>query len=485
MAELRRLPPSQEGVEVLNLKARILRAVGRLEAAVSTFEASLSRRADQPEILRALAELRLEQGEREEARALWSSARALGDAAADLALIRLDLRPDPQGWPLLSDLSQIGKLWRLEERLSALFEEERYGPEARVLNQELRERLRSLYLLLGGGLLLSLLLLLGLRLNRRARPAVDLLSLLSAHPEAGPDIQRILSAIRHEVLKHNTMVLEGLIKALEEEHPEAQAKALWARRSLLGPPGSSGGARRRLLRYVEELLQIARRYDLRLEPHRRDPALSALLSGFKELSRIAPLLDRAHRLGARRRERLLRALKRAESLLNAQGYEAIRALLDHLRILQVDEALILNLFERTAGEPAFAEESVASLEISGELPCTLTLPQGAFEDILSNLIRNALQSMLREGVSLRLGLEVEEEFDPITGLARAVFSVKDSSPALLSLEQLRGRGIEAGLGIVSELLSRYEGSLDICPLEAPWSKAVQVKLPMMEEVECW
>jgi hypothetical protein len=79
-----------------------------------------------------------------------------------------------------------------------------------------------------------------------------------------------------------------------------------------------------------------------------------------------------------------------------------------------------------------------------------------------------------------IGLGLEIEIDAVTGLERAVFLVRDRSRESLTAEMLRGRYIEEGLGLAADLVSRYDGTLDVLPGEGGWSKAVAVKLPLAE-----
>jgi hypothetical protein len=45
---------------------------------------------------------------------------------------------------------------------------------------------------------------------------------------------------------------------------------------------------------------------------------------------------------------------------------------------------------------------------------------------------------------------------------------------------LRGRYIEEGLGLTADLVSRYDGTLDVVGGDRGWSKAVLLKLPVVE-----
>ncbi len=492
LATLRALPDTERGAPVvLNVEATLLLRAGRLEEAAGLFERSLERRGEQPAVLERLAALRLDQGRTEAARAVLLRAETQGAVEAPYQLARIDARRSDSAWPgWLQDAARLATLSSAVSRLEAYQARSgalRHRTEAASLEAELRTRVRTVYVAGGGGLGLLFSGLLFFLL--RVWGGQDLGALVRAHPEAGPEVQRVLSAIRHEVLKHNTMVVTGLVAALEAGE-EVGDKAAWCRRSLLGDvttaPGDS--ARERLRGYAEQLAGIGRTYRARLNLRRRDPALSALLKGFRALERVAPLLDRADALGRRGQAQLIAALQEASQLLNVEGYEAVRALLDDLRMLEVDEALLRNFYDRTRHEPAFDGLTTAELELDCAipLPCRVAIPRHAFEDVVINLLRNALQSSARHSdveAPIRLGMGVDEEVDFITGLESVVFLIRDASPQTLTPEMLRGRYIEEGLGLTADLVSRYEGSLDVIEQPAPWKKAVVVKLPRVDEEE--
>ncbi len=483
LAELDQIPPEKRGTAVLNLRGSLMHRAGRLEEAGRAFTASLGRDPKQPAVKELLADVRLREGRTAEGRALLLEAEAAGAGEARLALARLDLEPD-EGW--LADLGQIDTLRASEARLERYLHGEpaRRGEAERLLERA-GERLEGVYL--AAGVFLAAVLLALLLTSGRLWGGVDLGALVGRHPESGPEVQRVLSAIRHEVLKHNTMVLTGLADALEQGDDVGE-KAAWCRESLLGAPGAHAPdcAAARLAGYAEQLRQVARAHGERLNLERRDPAVGVLLRGFRALYRAAPLLDRAGSLGAGGRGRLLKALRRAARLLNVEGYEAVRALLDRLRMLEVDEPLLRAVYDRTRREPAFAEVEIAPLELDLRLalPVRVAVPRHAFEDLLGNLLRNAVQSTLRHGgAPVYLGLGVEAEVDGITGLERLVLLIRDRSPQRLTPEMLRGRYIEEGLGLTADLVSRYEGTLDVREGSAPWVKAVVVKLPLLDEEE--
>ena len=489
MAELRGLPDDLRGVAVLNLEGRILQAAGRLDEAAETFGRSLIRDPEQAPVIEQLGRLELDRGHGDEARRLLIRAEALGVATAGVRLARLDATLVPGAGPAWwRDALNLRGLLHARDRLRSYLADpaaDRLRGEAEALLIDVEARVQTTAAI--GGAVVFGLLLLGGWSARRCWGGTDLAGLVRRHPEAGPEVQQILSAIRHEVLKHNTMVLTGLVDALESDADDAADKAGWARASLLGDPlgDPRDAAATRLEDYADRLRRIGRAHGVRLNLRRKDPALSALLRGFRVLRGASGLMDRAARLGRTGRGRLLRALRQATRLLNVEGYEAVRALLDRLRVLDVDADLLRSVFERTRREPAFADADVAplALEDAAPLPCRLVIPRHAFEDVLANLIRNGLQSSLRHGGDgpVRIGLRVEAEVDPITGLARAVLLIRDASPQRLTPEMLRGRYIEEGLGLTADLVSRYEGTVDVREAAAPWTKAVVLKLPRADE----
>lgn len=486
MAELRRLKDEQRLPAILNLEGQILYAAGHPQEAAAAWARSLELEEAQGEVHEQLGLVQVELGQAASGRRHLLRAEDLGDQAASYHLARLALvpaEPAPLGW--LSDLRRLRGLWGARDRLSRFLERGRSPmqlDDARRLEAQVASRLSGA---LGFGALLVLLAAAGLGgLAFRLWGGSDLRQLIARHPEAGPDVQRILSAIRHEVLKHNTLVLTGLAEALERGCGEDVAeKAAYCRDSLFGTPAVPGGAAGQLGEYVAELERLGRSHGRRLNLRRKDPALSALLRGFSLLARAAPLLGRAARLGTRARHGLVRQLRQAARLLNQQGYEAVRGLLDELRVLRVDRTLLQGIYERTCREPAFQGLKLAPLvlELAVEMPCAVLVPRQAFEDILANLLRNALQSSLRHGAAeVTVGIAVQSEVDPITGIERIVFLIHDRSPQVLTTEMIRGRYIEEGLGLAADLVSRYDGTLDVLPGHDGWAKAVAVKLPRVE-----
>ena len=484
MAELRMLREEERGPAVLDLESRILLGAGRAAEAAETLRESLRREERQPVAHEQLGTILHGLGDARGARIHLERAERLGSGAASFHLARIavgDAEAGPLSW--VDDATRLLALIEARDRLERLLgagSVPLLGAEAEVLHRRVVSRLRAVWV--AGAALALILVLLALASVVRVWGGTDLRRLVEAHPEAGPEVQRVLSAVRHEVLKHNTMMLTGLVEAIENDQPDAAAKASHFRRSLFGD-GPGGGVAARLPAYVGELRRIGRANRRRLNLKRKDAAIAPLLGGFNVLERSAPSLARFADLSGGARAVLLRNLRSASRLLNVEAHEAVRALLDRLRILEVDEELLGVIFERCRREPAFAGAEFGPLliDVAALRPVGVIIPRGAFGDVLVNLVRNAIQSSLETGARpVVIGIGVEDEFDPITGLERVVILVRDRSRKVLTAEMLRGRYIEEGLGLTADLVSRYEGTLDVQPGEGGWAKAVVVKLPRAE-----
>lgn len=483
MAELEKVPEEERGLEYHNTRGRVFFAAGRHEEALEAFNASLALDDGQAEAHELVGQIHSVAGIDDLAADHFRKAEKLGSLTATYYLVRMELGPAEDGFlGGIEDLLSPGDLLRVRSRLERFLGDPGnsvYYEEAVALKDQVDRRLRSVAVaasvilaLLFAGLLLAWV---------RIRGGASLLQLIERHPEAGPEIQRVMAAIRHEVLKHNTMVLTGLVEALESG-ADASDKAAYLRESLFGSARGEA-VLGHLLTYKRQLEKTGRSFGIRLNLKRNDPALSAILKGFALLERAAPRLDRAEFLTKAQKDKLLKTLREATRLLNVQGYEAVRSLLDRLRILKVDHELLEGIFSRIRREPALTATKVAPpmIGLHVDEPCGVLVPRPALEDILGNLVRNAILSAASHGAKEAVvGLDVEEEVDPITGLESVIFRIKDRSPQMLTTEMIRGRYIEGGLGLAADLVAKYEGTINVEALTGEWAKAVIVKFPSAE-----
>ena len=480
------LTHAKAGPDLHNDLAQYLHGLGDVEGAMAALRGSLQANDRQPAVHLELGRWLARLGRPEQALPHLMRAEELGIAVATVERLQVETAPQGQGVrALLADLIRRQDLQDAISSLDDYLDQARQTPPApdadvkaaRELRESLVRRLRQGALVVLAAVILLMLGTLGVLWRRHG--GRDLAWLIQHHPETGPEVQRILAGIRHEVLKHNTTVLTGLAEAIAAGQAQAPELAAHARTRLLGG-GKDVSVAQQLAGYVRELQQLGQARGVRLNLRRRDRAISALLNGFAELRAVDGPLARVASLGPRAKARLLRHLGEAARLLNADGYEAVRNLLDSLRLLGVDRVVLQGVFDRVRQEPAFASLAIPTLAIapSVELPVWVLVPRPAFEDILTNLLRNALQSSLAHGGGGRVGLAVETEVSPVTGLERAVFAVRDGSAEVLTTEMLRGRYIEEGIGLTADLVARYEGTLDVREETGAWTKAVVVKLPL-------
>ena len=485
MAALRNLDESERGPAVLNLESRILMGAGKTREALNVLIQSLRKKEHQPIIHEQLGMAYIELGNTEKGRIHLLRAEELGYTGATYLLAKLDagtLNDDLIS--IFKDIPRLGQLVSARKRIHAFLLQDSasiYRSEARTLKERLDQRFDA-YNSLTALTLFSMLMIV-LFVFVRIWGGTDLRRLVARYPDTGIQVQRILSAIRHEVLKHNTMMLVGLVDAMQSGE-DVSDRILHFYRQMLGEDGGSG-VQARLQHYVNELKQIGDAHKKRLNLKRKDGVTSPLLKGMALIRRNRSRLMRYNQLVGASKAALKRDLKTASSLLNIEGYEAVRDLLNQLRTLEVNEKLLRSVYEQCRMEPAFSGARFAPLTLTMDVQehssINVAVPGAAFVDIVTNLIRNAVQSSLLYVENLdavEIALALETEVDMVTGIERVVILVKDKSPRELTAEMLRGRYIEEGLGLTADLVTRYDGTLDVYGGDGEWQKAVAVKLPV-------
>ncbi|MDJ0764024.1 MAG: tetratricopeptide repeat protein [Myxococcota bacterium] len=478
MAELKRVEGAKRIPPVLNLEAQILFSSGRKQEARAALEHSLRKDGEQGEALEQMGLVQLALGNPNQAAFYFEKAKSHDVASAGYHLVYLAISREVspiEAW-FESVTSPRALFWARAELETFLGHTTPsvYQSDAEVFLKVIRSRIRTAYV--SWATFFTLIAGLFFYWRWRRTGGHGLAALLKTHPEAGPDVQRILSAIGHEILKHNTMVLGGLIDAIDKNKEDAGAKAQHFLDSLRGTGGREP-MRARLEFYASELSKIGRSYKFRLNLKHRDPAVSALMRGFILLENASSSLDNYGSLKSGARQKLRATLKAAALLLNETGYNQISELLDGIRTFTVHKKDISEIAERIQAEPGFAGKALLRVSVTsdGNDPINISLPRQVFEDIMANLIRNALQS------SKECAVHVMTEVDAITGIERAVFLVRDKSKKKLDLDMIRTRNIEGGLGLTSVLVSRHEGTLDVVDDQGEWTKSVRVKLPVADK----
>jgi tetratricopeptide (TPR) repeat protein len=447
---------SPDFVDAHNLRARVLLESGNLEGARQAWEASLEVSSSQPEQMVELADVLRQQGRDLEARALLMDAAELG--ASD-ALVRL-----------ADEALAAGDLADARRLLDAYFAgagSSLTRARALELSDSVSRRVWGRRAASGGGVVAVLVLPLMWWLRRRTGATVE--ELLSAEPRVWQDVARIGSAIRHEVLKHNTTVLGSVAEALDQNDV---GPAQWSAGRLLG----ADGAVARFRAYVRDLEAVAAGHGVRLNLRHRDPVFAPLIKAVDQLEKLSRSMARRPSSGQAAQ---LRGLSNA---LNLTGYSALGALVRKACTVMVDEDLVTRCWDAVRREAAFgdADELHLILEPAGEPELWVRMYRSELEDTLKNLMRNAMQAVI-ESHGSRVGIWVGVEEDDVTGLERVEIRVLDTAPRRVSTAMIRSRYIERGLGLAVDLISKNGGSIHVEDVnEGGWTKALVVRIPREE-----
>lgn len=465
----------------------------------------------EPVILNELARVVYHQERYGDARAYWEqSLLELEDQVEVHERLGLLLREDlaDEAIPHLRRAADLGSLtarfslaellWEQTKPLEAREQIERYLAEgsdydlywdrAQELHDEIESRFFQAYLALA--LLLTLMIAFpAWRVYRHYRGA-SLEQLLEKAPKSYPEVARVLSLIRHEILKHNTAFLADVARALEYSTPDADVRAevlgrrlfgealTRRRRSKRGQP--LDGIYGRFHGYLDELDQVARAYQVTLNLHRKDATFRPMIAAFDDLARWGQALGRTPMLSVSKRTELAKTLGRCGHVLGRKAFERLSGLIQQLCVTTVDPTFIETCYAQVKGEKQFSGLELGSVVVKGE-DAPVRIFRTDLEDILANVMRNSLRSSVHYAEPpVGLGVTLQVEIDEITGLGSLAIRIKDRSPEPLTNEMLRGRYVERGMGITVDLLSRYDGAIGV-ESEPGWSKAVVLRFFTVEQ----
>ena len=452
-------------VKPLNLWAHILRyraesEVGQVEALGAESESIYRRSLDvdpaQPAIWVHLGTLREREGKPEEAIQDWSRAAAMAGPGAAKANLFLAERAW-EGWDLpgtrghLEAVSQLGvsdpSMDARAERLWRLVRNAEYAVLAIVLT-----------------VLLGLATAMSMSIVRRRRTKT-VRAWLDADPMAWREVASVSSALRHEVLKHNTSVLGVIADSLERGEVELRDWFLARMFELNGPIARGRG-------YMEKLQAAARRNGVFLDLRTKDPTFSMVNEGFSLLEKAGRALERNPAVG-------IAQLRRAAAILNEGAYVELGGLIADLHVVDISESRIRSVWVDVCEEPGIRERATRLdlvIEVGG-VPPRVRIWQEDLDLIVRNLLRNAIGAS--PGNSADFLVRVDVEIDEITWMESVVVRVCDRAPKALSTQMIRSRYIDRGLGLTVDVISRNGGSVKVEP-EPGWSKAVVVRLPAVE-----
>jgi tetratricopeptide (TPR) repeat protein len=445
----------------LDLLASLELHAGNEDKALAAWERSLAADPEQPKIRVARAEVLRHRGDRAAAKVEHERAAEMGDVDASYYLAAM-------AW---EDNEPFEAQAHLDRFLGSSTPDHLLRPLAGALDEQVERRIVQVKAAaVGGGSLLGFVGL-GL-LVRRFRRGQSLDRLVAASPEVVHDVVRTLSAIRHEVLKHNTTLLDELPDALE--HGDFHAVS-WAAVRLYGDEVTPG-ILDRFEAYLASLERLGRRHGVRLDLRRVDPILAPMWKALRKLQR----LEKDLRAPARARPGTAEELRSLSRALNEDGYQALGRFLRRIGAVNVTRELFLGVDERVRNEAAFAEVELPTLDVA--IPpegIPLRVLAGDLEDVTANLLRNAYSALLeKEPSARRVSVSLAEEADPITGLEEVVLSFYDNAPGVLTTEMIRSRNIGRGLGLALDLVTRHDGSLRVRTVAE--GKHVEVRLPRAE-----
>lgn len=488
---------------------------GDLNQAEKILQRARERFRSEPVVYNELAKVVYAQGRTGDARQFWEQSLALAEEQMEVherlgILLERDL--PAQSTLHLRRAAELGsatarfrlakRLWDDFHLIEASEQLDQFLREADEYNlhwdaaHRLRDRMDATFLriYLGAGALAFLLVAIpAWQVYRRLRGA-SLAQLLERAPKSFPEVARILSLIRHEILKHNTSFLADVGRALEMDEPDAEARAAVVAARLFGAPRDRGeatptpgrvslrerGIHGRFLGYVDELQKVGRSHNINLNLYRKDPIFSAMIAAFEDLRGLEGLQRAPNRERHALKLEWARRLSRSGHVLGRKAFEELSGVIRSLCIVAVDPATIREIFAQVVAEPQFARVQIAEPQVEGE-GAKIRVFHTDLEDIVTNVLRNSLQSSVLYGPKpIELGIDLVTEMDEITGLSTLAIRIKDKSTEQLSNEMLRGRYVERGMGITADLLSRYDGSIAVEP-ERGWQKAVVLRFFTVEE----
>jgi hypothetical protein len=69
----------------------------------------------------------------------------------------------------------------------------------------------------------------------------------------------------------------------------------------------------------------------------------------------------------------------------------------------------------------------------------------------------------------------------VTGQAQGRFVLYDADPRPITAEMIRGRAAERGLGVVADVVRRWDGAVDVVPGAPGYVKGVSVEFAIVED----
>jgi len=471
-----------------NLLARMAEADGKIDIAVMEWRASLAATEDQPHVWRRLGEALLSFDDQSSTDEGWLALQRAALEGESKACFRLAERHHQAG-----ELSDARRLLSLGFAQSVLEGGTDTPDEVKAATlwaavaeppTELvpKSNRLTIFVAIAVALGLSLVFL----VQRRGKTLQELVQIA---PECAHDLARLLSAIRHEVLKHNTNLLEEVARALEAGDDDAHRRVSFAARQLFGDDETEeGGVIARFYGDLGAIERLALQYGVRVDLRRRDSVLAPMASAMEELMRLAPDLRRPQKARAHV-PKLLRALS---VRLNEDGYQALGQMVRKISAVDITEIVVRDADARVRAEPDLANKTLPTLHVNvhEEDGISARVSRADLDDILANLLRNAYSALVSgppqedPAVWVEVGREVDSSPE---SFERVVIRVWDTAEGLVTTDMIQRQPIERGLGLVFDLVRRHDGTIsvdegteDTQTATSRWKKSIVVRLLRVE-----
>ena len=465
LLEAERLDP--RFVPALELRAALRERRGDLAGAEGVLRRAVAVDPSRTPAWERLAELLAGQPRRaKDAEAAWEHAEQAGSREALYALARI-----------ASGRGQTLRAAALYRRYVAEAAGGVHVEEARAA-LEREERRQSTLRGVGFGAAAVALFAGGLSWARR-RGGLTLDEWLRRDPGATRDARSLAGRLSHEAFKHGGLLLGEAVERLGTAGGLAEAAPLLVERlyGSGGTPGLVAEARTALA----DLEALARRRGARLNLRFKDPLLSPVCRALDALTRAERAFVRLARTGslpARRMESLAWTLRQAASVLSPRTAQRLTGDIDsagstEVRFDRLESLLSSVARERDSRPPPLARLGLFAAEDGKCL--RVRVPEGDWLTLWRNLFANALAAPC-------LALLAEERRDPVTGQALARFVLFDGDPRLLTAEMIRGRGAERGLGVVADLVRKWDGLVDVTPGTGAFTKGVALEFAAVERL---
>lgn len=321
-----------------------------------------------------------------------------------------------------------------------------------------------------------------------SRRGGTLAHLLARNPAAAREMRPAVGRLRHELFKHGRRLVDETRAAFssgDAERVRFAAAQLNAR--LFGRPADGGtiAGTRGLLDEaragLDEIGRVASVRGARLSVE-RDPELGPVAAALRRLESARGDLEAAARDG-RVTSSLSVALEAGHTGFDPARGARLGRLLDAAGSVRPDAERLARFFDDEAVTLGLAVPPLdrrGALASGGSLP-RVRIDAGDWATIWRNLFSNALRHGAASGSPLASAIAANRTRDVVTGEARVRFELFDSIPAPLTREVMRTRPKDRGLGVVASLVARHEGLLDVREADAPFTKAIVLELPAVED----